>query len=198
VAANSTLAPLGNNDTITATTGDQIYLGVVSGETITGAGFTVHGASGTVVSLGGGGAGNATDTAAAVSITWDLLQNSNATFHGDGSVINSVGQSTYSVSGAGDTVVAGAGDTVTDGGSSLLVKLGFATGTLTLASFGGDHTAMIDLLGGAGGYATAGAAWSALVDDGHGSSTLALGPSGSVHLAGVTKEMLSAASFKIG
>ncbi len=198
LGANATLAPQGNNDVITATTGDQIYLGGVVGETIDGAGFTVHGGGGGPVTLGGGGSANATDTAAGAAITWDLLLGSHATFYGDGSTVNSTGSSTYTVSGSGDVVTAAAGDTVTDSGYSLLVKVGFSTGTLSLASFGSDTAGVIDLMGGAGGYATANAAWSALADDGHGNSSLALGASGNVQLTGVTKEMLSAANFRIG
>ncbi len=198
MAANATLGPLGNNDVITATTGDQVWLGAVSGTTIDGAGVAVHGAAGDTVAIGGGGAANAADTAAGASITWDLLMGSNASFWGDGNPVISSGASTYTTHGAGDVVTAGAGDQLTDGGSSLLVKLGFTTGTLSLAGFGGDAAGVIDLVGGAGGYATAAAAWSALVDDGHGNSTLALGAGGSLLLTGVTKEMLSAGSFRIG
>jgi len=115
----------------------------------------------------------------------------------DSSTVLSAGQSSYSVSGANDVVTAAAGDTITDLGSALLVKIGFNAGTLTLASFGGDAAGVIDLVGGAGGYATAAAAYAALANDGHGNSTLSLG-GGSLHLTGVTKEMLSVGAFKIG
>ena len=57
---------------------------------------------------------------------------------------------------------------------------------------------MIELLNGVGGYANAAAALSAVVDDGHGNSTLSLGVAGTIHFIGDTKEKLTVASFQIG
>ena len=56
---------------------------------------------------------------------------------------------------------------------------------------------MIDLLSGAGGFASASAAYGAVVDDASGCH-LSLGTQGVINFVGVDKAELSAGNFKIG
>ena len=100
--------------------------------------------------------------------------------------------------GTGDIVVAGLNDALIDGGSSTLFKIGGRVGALSIAGFGADLAGGVDLLGGAGGYASAAAAASTLTSDGHGGSLLALGAAGSIDFAGVAPSAMHASNFKIG
>lgn len=144
-----------------------------------------------------------------------MLSGSNVVFWGAGDTIGSQGQSVYSTHGASDKVAMGAGyqvwitgpsnvatvnanDVVADYGAGSQIDIGSNVGGFLLTNFASDPTGIVDLINGVGGYTNAAAALSAVVDDGHGNSTRSLGSAGTIHLIGETKEMLSAANFKIG
>ena len=67
-----------------------------------------------------------------------------------------------------------------------------------IQNFGADRGNVIDLIGGAGGYTTAAAAYASLKQDGHGGSILLLGPTAHIDFASVAPQTLSVANFKIG
>ena len=69
---------------------------------------------------------------------------------------------------------------------------------VSISGFGNDPTGAIELLNGAGGYASASAAFAALKSDGAGGSLLSLGAGGSIDLHGVAPSALSVSSFRIG
>ena len=67
-----------------------------------------------------------------------------------------------------------------------------------ISTFGAARGAVLDLIGGAGGYATASAALQALASDGHGGSLLALGAGAGLDFAGLGPTQLSVANFHVG
>ncbi len=106
---------------------------------------------------------------------------------------------TVNLIGTADIVYAGLSDSITDGGTSSVFKITGSVAGLTVSGFGADTASgVFDLLGGEGGYTTAGAAYAALTSDGHGGSLLSFGTAGSLDIVGVGKTSLSAANFKIG
>jgi hypothetical protein len=104
------------------------------------------------------------------------------------------------VVGSGDQVTTSYNDLIEDYGSGTSIDVGTRVGGsgLWITNFTADATGVIDLLNGVGSYASAAAALGAVVDDGHGNSTLSLGSGGVIHFVGDTKEQLSVANFKIG
>lgn len=84
---------------------------------------------------------------------------------------------------------------ITDNAIGLTVDVASSSVSATLANFVADARGVIDLLNGVGGYTSAAAAQSALVSDGNGGSTLALG-SGSLHFLATSS--IAVAHFKIG
>jgi hypothetical protein len=81
-------------------------------------------------------------------------------------------------------------------GNSDLVGVGPNSGTETLKLF--QHNDIVDLIGNAGGYASASSALAALTPDGHGGALLSLGGGNSIDIAGLATTNLSSANFKIG
>jgi hypothetical protein len=104
----------------------------------------------------------------------------------------------FKIVGTSDVVYAGLNDTLTDGGSSTLFNIKGNVGALSIASFGADPTGVIDLLGGEGGYTSAGKAFAALTSDGSGGSLLSLGSDGSIDFLGAPKSSLHVTNFNIG
>ena len=130
------------------------------------------------------------DTITVNSGTGDTITGSDFTVHAKTAAFKIVGTS--------DVVYAGLNDTLTDGGSSTLFNIKGNVGALSIAGFGADPTGVIDLLGGEGGYTTAGKAFAALTTDGSGGSLLSLGADGSIDLLGAPKSSLHVTNFKIG
>ncbi len=172
VQANSHANVVGSNDTVTMTPGTASVL-VLNGST-----DAVSADSGDIVNLKSG--------------TGDTITGTNITVNGSSGV-------GFKIVGTADIVYAGLNDSITDGGSGSLFKITGSVGALNVSSFGADTASgVFDLLGGEGGYATAGAAYAALTSDGSGGSLLSFGAAGSLDIAGVAKSSLSAANFKIG
>jgi hypothetical protein len=67
-----------------------------------------------------------------------------------------------------------------------------------IKNFGASRGAMIDLIGGVGGYHATQQVLAALTSDGHGGSMLALGLGGSIDFMGVALSQLHASNFQIG
>jgi hypothetical protein len=72
-----------------------------------------------------------------------------------------------------------------------------STGTNVINGFAQDRNGYIELRNNAGGYTSVSNIVSALKSDGHGGTLLALGTTGSIDIAGVTPDKLSANNFRI-
>ena len=109
-----------------------------------------------------------------------------------------------SVGGDSNLVFLGAGQARIDDASSNLTltlsgaSLAAAQGIDIINGFGAARGAVVDLTGGIGGYATAAAAFQAIVPDGQGGSLLALNATASLDFAGLPQSSLSAANFRVG
>jgi len=118
---------------------------------------------------------------------------------GTGDTVTAGSDDTVSLIGTADIVYAGLNDSIIDGGTGSLFKITGSVGGMTVSGFGADTASgVFDLLGGIGGYSSAGAAYTALSSDGHGGSLLSFGTAGSLDIVGVAKTSLSSANFKIG
>ena len=101
--------------------------------------------------------------------------------------------------GTQDTFVAAYNGIVTDLATGTLFRIGANVGSLQFVNFAADPTAVIDLLGGAGGYASPEAAAAAVVSGGSpGGSELPLGDNGMLLFDNRTPSQFTAANFKIG
>jgi hypothetical protein len=88
---------------------------------------------------------------------------------------------------------------INDLGAALTVKIGSATQNDSITGFGSsDPYGVVDLLNGAGGYASTAQIMSNLHSDGHGGTVLALGSQGSIDFAGTAASQLHASNFRIG
>ncbi|CAH2602695.1 conserved protein of unknown function [Rhodovastum atsumiense] len=87
--------------------------------------------------------------------------------------------------------------TVNDGSTGLTAYV-LDTGTYTFTGLATDTGAVVDLLGGLGGYTTAAEVVAALRSDGSGGTNLPLGGSGMIHFTGIEPAKLGAANFRIG
>jgi hypothetical protein len=103
----------------------------------------------------------------------------------------------FTVKGTGDTINVGLNDAITDKGASTEFKIGSNVGALKISDFGSDPTGLVDLIGGVGGYTTAGQAYAALTSDGSGGSLLSLAATsdGSIDFLGVAPSALHATNF---
>jgi len=140
-----------------------------------------------------------------------LASGVSATIAGSGDIVTaSAGGVSVALAGSGSGAAdhasfAGAGDLVeindgvnallSDGGSGLRVVVLSSVGVDTLSNFGADSTGIIDLFSGAGGYATAAAAFAALTSDGAGGEKLSLGGANYIDFANDTS--LTVNNFKI-
>lgn len=68
----------------------------------------------------------------------------------------------------------------------------------TIKGLGTDHAAVVDLLGGIGGYSNVTQVLNALTPDNHGGTLLSLGGGQSIHFKDVAPAGLHAANFKVG
>ena len=122
--------------------------------------------------------------------------------HGDDVVALTGGKATLVFSGSNNIAFLGGSATpvsasITDKGQGLTIYV--ATGGVDkITGFATDTSAVIDLLGGLGGYTSAAQAVSALQSDGAGGALLTLGPGQSIDLVGVAPANLHASNFVIG
>jgi hypothetical protein len=100
--------------------------------------------------------------------------------------------------GDSNEVTPGLGNVISDGGFGTIFKVDNGIGATTINDFAADPGGIIELLSGIGGFATAGEAYAALINDGAGGVKLALNVYGSIDFAGTSASQLSAANFKIG
>ena len=124
--AGSHLAVNGSTDTITATTDDGIWIELGTGDSVTGAGFTVNAASGTGVTVGGNGLSGAMDVVNGSSATVGVGANSRVTLNGSSDTVTVGAGSHLAVNGSTDAITAttgdgiwinsGTGDTITGAG----------------------------------------------------------------------------------
>ena len=174
----------GNNITVNAS-GSTIGMQAGVGASVYGSGNTVTTGSGSSTAIYGSGntvhAGNSASQTSGVSPI-DLV----------------------SVGGTANLVFLGAGQAqVNDGSSNLTLvlsgpSLAAAKGIDIINGFGAARGAVVDLTGGISGYATAAAAFQAIMSDGQGGSLLALNATASLDFAGLPQSSLSAANFRVG
>ena len=200
-------------------------IGTSKNDTILGSGNEVYGGAAARFTIGGNGATGDADIVAISQSTVTVAANSSVVIETDGSnqasndAIISQGGSSISLDGASCTLTAGAADQISiagasnvvlaaaddyidDAGSGSLLKFsgggaGPNYGVVTVAGLFSDTSGVIDLLSGAGGFASASAAYGAVVDDASGCH-LSLGTQGVINFVGVDKAELSAGNFKIG
>jgi Ca2+-binding RTX toxin-like protein len=168
---------LGNgNDTVTlGGGGNHISLGSGS-DTVTLQGW------GNSVSLGAGSDDSITDSAGGGGNTIDL----------------SGGTASLLLNGSYDMLFLGsAAATITDQSVGLQIEVS-ADVTEVINNFGAGRGAVIDLIGGVGGYGSAQQVLAALTSDGHGGSMLALDSTGSIDFVGLAANQLHASNFQIG
>jgi len=120
---------------------------------------------------------------------------------GDDTMTVNGGSDNLSFGGWSDTAAINgvAAVNISDLGAALTMKIGSSTQTDTITGFGSsDPSGVVDLLNGAGGYASTAQILSNLHSDGHGGTLLALGSQGSIDFAGTAQSQLHASSFRIG
>jgi hypothetical protein len=138
MGVDSKLNVTGSNDAIAATTGDGIWVNLGTGETITGAGFIVHAASGTAITVGGNGLGGAKDVVSGSSLSVALQANSYLAVTGSSDEVTMAAGSNLRVTGSNDAVAgtkgdriwinSGTGETITGVGAGVTVYGGSGTG----------------------------------------------------------------------
>ena len=121
---------------------------------------------------------------------------------GNDVVVLSAGSATLGFSGSNDIAFLGGGSgavnaTINDAANGLTVYV-LNGGTDVFNGFTHDPTAVVDLLGGIGGYSSVPGVLAALTADGSGGTKLALGSGGSIDFVGVAPTALHAANFLIG
>ena len=114
----------------------------------------------------------------------------------------SAGSASLALHGSNDIAFLGGGTgavnaTITDGSSGLTVYV-LNGGVDVFKGFATDPSAVVDLLGGVGGYSSVGSVLQALTSDGNGGSVLPLGAGQSIDFANVAPTGLVAANFHIG
>jgi hypothetical protein len=187
------VAGAGNNTIVAAGYSNQISLGSGTNSISGGQGLEtiVVGAGTDAIAIGG--------------------FNNNVTLNGShANVGGGQGNDTISVNGGSDNLSFGgwsdtaaingvAAVNISDLGAALTMKIGSSTQTDTITGFGSsDPSGVVDLLNGAGGYASTAQILSNLHSDGHGGTLLALGSQGSIDFAGTAQSQLHASSFRIG
>lgn len=190
VAAHANATLIGDNLNVSASHGANVKVGGYSpsavADVLTGSNYTVTQVASSNVTL-------ATRNAIAVMGDFALM-----TVQGSGNTITAGASDTIDVTGSGNTIVLGASGLFNDTGVGSIFEVSGAVGPTTFLNFGADPQAIFDLLNGAGGFATADDAYSALTSDGKGGVTLSLGSAGSLDFSGASASSLSAANFKIG
>lgn len=162
-------------------------------------------------------AGNAADLSGVVAplpgrLIVDTSSTRKAIASGTGQIVNagtgndvvvlSGGNATLAFHGSGNVAFLGGGTTavnatVNDLSSGLTVYVANG-GADVITGLTSDPSAVIDLLGGVGGYTSAANILASLANDGAGGSVLALGSAQSIHFIGIAPAALQAANFRIG
>jgi hypothetical protein len=187
VSGAGTLALAGGTTTIVSGASVSVPIEFTNGGTLKllgAASVSVSGSNGAITAVAG-------DAVTLKSGTGDTITGTHSTIH-NGS------RTGLTIKGTGDVVYAGLNDALTDGGSLTVFKINSNVGALKISSFGSDHSGIIDLLNGLGGYGTAAAAFAALKRDGAGGSKLWLGVDGSIDFVNDPLSKLHVSNFKIG
>ena len=154
------------------------------------------------------GAGNATVSGGGGSDAVQLqgFSNSVSLTGGDDTINGGAGSDVFLLTGGNASLALqgsnemvfldGANASISDHGSGLRIAVAHG-GADVISNFAADPSAVVDLVGGLGGYASAAQAVAALTPDGHGGSLLALGNAGSIDFAGVSLGQLHASNFQI-
>jgi hypothetical protein len=98
---------------------------------------------------------------------------------------------------ANQIFVNGGTDSFTDDSHGLVLDIGAAGGSVTLANILADPTARIELSDGIGGYTNVRSVLASLRSDGHGGTLLPLGASSQIDFAGVQPSQLTATRFEL-
>ena len=149
--ANSNLTVSGSNLAIIASTGDVISLVSGTGDTVTGTAFTVDASSGTGVTVGGNTVSGNFDAVDGSNADVGVLANSRAELTGSSDTVTmaSGGASHLVVSGSNDTISAATGDVIyVEGANSNLTVSG---SNLAIIATTGD---VISLISGTGDTVT--------------------------------------------
>ncbi len=191
--------------TYTVAAGQNTPALTVTGDSLPN-GASIVDANGNGADLSGAGAGplaglivDTTDTR--TTIAYGNGQTVNAGT-GNDVVTLSAGHARLVFHGSNDVAFLGGGTaavnaTISDRSTGLTIDVASA-GNDVFKGFASDPTAVVDLLGGVGGYSTVSAVLAALTSDGHGGSKLALGAGHAIDFTGVAPSALEAANFKIG
>jgi uncharacterized repeat protein (TIGR03803 family) len=112
MGAGSNLSVAGSNDAISATSGDGITIKSGTGETISGAAFTVHATAGIAFAVGGNGANGTTDTVQGSNASVTLEANSHIHLNGSNDSVSMGAGSNLTVYGSNDAISATTGDRI--------------------------------------------------------------------------------------
>ena len=194
---NSTVSLSGSGNSVTIGNGNETV-------TITGGNNKVAVGNGnSTISLGGGGNtittgnGNQTITLGGSGSTVTLGNGSDTVHGGTGDTFH-LANTTLNLFGTNEIVFIGTGNaTINDFSTGLDFKIGPTAGNDILSGFASDPSAVIDLIGGIGGFTTTAAILAAFKSDGHGGTMLSFGH-GSLDFAGVAPTALHASNFQIG
>ena len=121
---------------------------------------------------------------------------------GNDVVVLSAGQATLNFHGSNNMAFLGGGTTpvnatINDTSSGLTVFV-LNAGNDVINGFGSDPSAVVDLLGGIGGYASVANVVAALSNDGTGGTTLTIGSGQAIDFANVAMGTLNSSNFRIG
>jgi hypothetical protein len=94
--------------------------------------------------------------------------------------------------------LSGTNSSINDLSQGMTLVLSGSPGNVNLSDFADDHTGVIDLRGGIGGFATPEQVVSALTSDGHGGTLLSFGSAGSLDFVNTPAADLTASHFAIG
>jgi hypothetical protein len=121
---------------------------------------------------------------------------------GNDIVVLSAGKATLAFNGSNDIAFLGGGtgsvNATIDDLSSGLTAYVLNAGNDVFNGLANDRSAVIDLLGGVGGYASVGAVMAALTGDGHGGTLVPIGAGQAIDFIGAAPTALHAANFAIG
>jgi Ca2+-binding RTX toxin-like protein len=189
------------NATIVAGNGaNTITLGGWNNSVTLGGGTNViNGGQGNAIIVAGGGANNIALAGWNNSVTLGAGENIVKGGQGNDTITLTGGTATLQLGGNNETAILGGGvnATIIDTGSNVRIAVDTSSGTDVINGFAQDRNGYIELRNGAGGYTSVDSILAALKSDGNGGTLLTLGATGSIDIAGVTPDQLSANNFRI-
>ncbi|MDI9846471.1 family 16 glycosylhydrolase [Rhodoblastus sp. 17X3] len=167
--------------------------------TLGGGTNVVSGGQGNATIVAGGGANTITLAGWNNSVTLGAGANVVNGGQGNDTIILTGGAATLRLGGNNETAILGGGvnATIFDTGSGLRIAVDTSSGANVINGFAQDRNGYIELRNNAGGYSSVSSILGALKSDGNGGTLLALGATGSIDIAGVTPDKLSANNFRI-